>query len=87
MNQRFAQWTSTNAQGISNKIKDPFQQAVIEKKAILGQIRNHSRWPKLNISHLACGHAVFLPDIDDIQPLLMPESPCEVIGSSIDCKT
>lgn len=78
------QWTSTNAQGISNPIKDPFQQGVAEKHAILDLIKNHSRWPMLHISHITCGHAVFLPDIDDVQPLIMPEAPREIMGGRAD---
>jgi hypothetical protein len=78
------QWTSTNAQRVPNRIKDPFQQSVSEKYAILDQLKNHSGWPALRISHLTCGHAVFLPDIDDIQPLVMPQSPQEIIGGRKD---
>lgn len=74
------QWNSINVQVISNPIKDPFQQGVAEKHAILDIIKKHSHWPMLRISHLTCGHAVFLPDIDDIQPLIMPEAPREIIG-------
>ncbi|MBI5294599.1 MAG: NERD domain-containing protein [Chloroflexi bacterium] len=77
-------WTSTNAQREINPIKDPFQQALVEKKAILRQITQNSQWPGLHISHLTCGHAVFLPDIDNVQPLEMPEAPPEIIGSRAD---
>ncbi len=77
-------WTSTNARGETNPIKDPFQQSLIEKKAILSQITKHNHWPSLHIAHLTCGHAVFLPDIDNIQPLIMLESPPEILGSRAD---
>lgn len=78
------QWTSTNAQGISNPIKNPFQQGTAEKYAILDLIKNHSGWPMLHISRLTCGHAVFLPDIDDVQPMIMPEAPREILGGRAD---
>jgi hypothetical protein len=80
-------WSSTDVDGKVHPIKDPFQQGVIEKKAILNSIKNDSRWPRLRISKLNCGHAVFLLDIDDIKPLEMLESPCEIMGCRSDLRS
>lgn len=78
-------WTSKDFNGISHLLKmSPFLQGLKEKKAILEQLQTHSSWPSLNISYLNCGHAVFLPDIDNIQPLVMSASPREIIGGRAD---
>lgn len=78
-------WASTDSKGISNPLKmSPFLQGLKEKKAILEQIQKHSGWPALNISYLNCGHAVFLPDIDNVQSLIMSASPREIIGGRAD---
>lgn len=77
-------WTSINSQGIVNVIKDPFEQAVGEKYAILNLLSDHKDWRSLHSSGVNSGHAVFLPDIDDLRPLVMPQAPRAILGGRTD---
>lgn len=72
-------WSSTNDMG-TNKIKDPFRQGTDEKYAILNLIKKHRDWPSLRIPHLACGHAAFFPNLDNLSPLVTPQGPLEIMG-------
>jgi hypothetical protein len=78
------QWCSVNASGEKNPIKDPFTQVTKEKHALLDLIRGHKAWPALGIKWLLAGHAVFLPDVDRLDPLVLPHAPREIIGGRQD---
>jgi len=77
-------WYSVNAARERNEIKDPFIQGSQEKHALLELIKRHRDWPKLGIGWLLAGHAVFLPDVDRVDPLVMPHGPREILGGRQD---
>jgi hypothetical protein len=77
-------WYSVNASGERNEIKDPFVQATQEKHALIEIIKGHRDWYRLGIKWLFAGHAVFLPNVDRLDALVMPHAPREIIGGRGD---
>lgn len=77
-------WYSMNASGEKKQIKDPFTQVTKEKHALLEIIKAHRSWPALGISWLLAGHAVFLPDVVRLDPLILPHAPREIMGGRED---
>lgn len=74
------QWVSIGRDQCRHKIKDPFKQATSEKYSILGQLKEDSAWQRSGPSRVVLGHAVFLPDIDNILPLASPQRPIKIMG-------
>jgi hypothetical protein len=77
-------WTSIDRAGVSHKISNPFRQATSGKYNILGKMKEHREWPKLNLKWVSAGHAAFFPDVDDGRALQGPEAPTEIIGDRSD---
>ena len=77
-------WYSVNAARERNEIRDPFIQGSKEKHALLELMRGHRDWSKSGIGWLLAGHAVFLPDVDKLEPLVMPQGPREILGGRQD---
>jgi hypothetical protein len=78
------QWYSVNVSGEKNPIKDPFAQVTKEKHAVLELIKAHRAWRTLGIKWLLVGHAVFLADVDRLDPLILPHAPREIMGGRQD---
>ena len=47
-------------------------------------IKAHRAWRTLGIKWLLVGHAVFLPDVDRLDPLILPHAPREIMGGRQD---
>ncbi len=67
-------WYSVDRFKSRNEIDDPFWQAKTGKFSVLAKLKEHSAW-LFGSSHILIGHAVLLPDIDDIYTLCMPQRP------------
>lgn len=78
---RFA---STDRHGNEHEIKNPFEQAIRGKFAILEKLKESPYWQKLNLGRIVLGHAVFFPDIDRVSGLAGPDAPLEVMGDRRD---
>lgn len=77
-------WTSTNRQGRTFEIKNPFDQAKRGKYGILEKLKESPGWRRLGIRRFNIGHAAFFPDIGDAEKLRGPDAPLEIIGDSED---
>jgi hypothetical protein len=77
-------WQSIDRKGATHDIKDPFRQASNERHAIKDQLFGHPRWCYWRGKYLTLGHAVMLPDIHDVKPLLSPERQRDFIGVDTD---
>lgn len=74
-------WSSVSRSGQSHLIKNPFDQAMVQKKVILDLLRSHADCPPLPI---LAGHAAFFPDVRDVTPLVLPQSTREMVGGYSD---
>lgn len=74
-------WTSVGATG-RHLIKDPFRQAAGQKRALMEFLRADPRGRSLG--RVPFGHAVFLPDLDDVDRLRHPSAPREILGGRGD---
>ena len=79
------EWLTTNNSGTFT-IKNPFTQAKDNKHKVLEILKSHPRWKQTGVSKILMAHAVFFPDLHNIDKLVMPQSPLEVIGCSADLK-
>lgn len=79
-------WYSIDGRRIRHLIKDPFRQAVAEKHAVIGILRNNAGWKAAHPGWVLAGHSVLLPDVDRLEGVVGPESPREILGgrSSLD---
>lgn len=77
-------WRSIDRKGGTHDIKDPFRQASNERHAIKDQLFGHPKWCYWRGKYLTLGHAVMLPDIHDVTPLLSPERQRDFIGVDTD---
>lgn len=76
-------WASVDAQGNSNPIRDPFEQALGAKYAIKSKLKEHPHWHE-GLDAVPFGHAVFFPDLSNVAPLCRPAAPREIIGAHDD---
>lgn len=67
-----------------HEIKNPFEQAMKGKFAILEKLKESPFWQKLNLGRIAMGHAAFFPDVDRVDELVGPDAPLEIIGGRRD---
>lgn len=79
---RTGQWASSNRNG-TFEIKDPFEQAKTNKHKVLGLLKTHPYWQRAG-GRILAGHAVFFPDLMDIDKLVTPSSPAAIIGGMND---
>jgi len=77
-------WYSIDAKNNNNKIKDPFLQGQKESHAIEKILKNKRNWGKKIIPKITFGHAVFFTDLDEIDALILPHGPKEIIGVRSD---
>jgi hypothetical protein len=75
------QWWSIDRYKNLNSIKDPFRQAKIAKHEILRNLKAEKGWGATEMPRITLGHAVAFPDLLDINPLIAPERPSEIIGN------
>ncbi len=73
-------WFSTDATGTRHAIKDPFRQALGEKYAIRDLLERDSEWRNTHRGRLCIGHSVFLADVGNLNGVVSPESPREILG-------
>lgn len=78
------EWYSTNAEGKTNLIKDPFVQAKGEKFAVLGILHDDPKWRLVQPGKITIGHAVLLADIDRLDGVVGPNSPREILGGRVE---
>ena len=77
-------WSSTDRSGDVHPIKDPARQARTAKYSILAKLREHPRWAASGAGRILCGHAVFFPDLNNVESLQRPDLPATLIGSRDD---
>ncbi|MFP3743057.1 ATP-binding domain-containing protein [Achromobacter sp. SIMBA_011] len=77
-------WQSIDRHGDRHDIKDPFRQASGERHAIKDQLLGHVLWRRWRGTRLTLGHAVVLPDIHDVRPLLAPDRQRPTIAVTAD---
>ena len=77
-------WQSIDRAGNAHDIKDPFRQASSERHALKDQLLGHPHWRRWRGTRVTLGHAVMLPDIRDVQPLLSPDRQRPFIGIDTD---
>lgn len=80
MDARTGSWTSVDRHGASHQIKDPFRQATTQKYALRDYLNGSPRWNVLGLRP-TLGHAILLPDIDDVTPLVSQDRHQQFIGS------
>lgn len=78
---RFA---SIDRHGDENAIKNPFEQAMKGKFAIIEKLKETTSWQKLGLGRIALGHAAFFPDVDHVEKLVGPDAPLEIVGGRRD---
>lgn len=77
------EWFTTNDKGTFS-IKNPFIQAKENKHKVLEILKNHPRWSRIGVSRVLMAHAVFFPNLQSVDRLVMPQSPQELIGCATD---
>ncbi len=76
------QWYSIDRHHVSHEIKDPIRQALRAKYSVLTKLKENPRWGRYGTGHIACGHAVFFPDISDVKQIVRADMPELLIGIS-----
>lgn len=71
-------WMSTDRFGKRHYIKNPFEQAIASKHALVGWLRDHGLGSRVRV-----GHAVIFPNMDAI-PALGPAAPPQITFSKAD---
>lgn len=77
------EWFTTNSKGTFS-IHNPFMQAKDNKFKVLEILKSHPHWNRTGVSKTLMGHAAFFPDISNVERLIMPQSPQELIGCSVN---
>lgn len=77
-------WVSVDANDVTHKIKNPFEQARRGKFSLLEKLRESPAWKRLNVGRFNLGYAVFVPDVGDGERLRGPDAPGEIIGDRRD---
>jgi len=68
-------WYSIDRHNVKHAIKNPVEQALRAKYSILTKLRESLLWGRHSPGHIVCGHAVFLPDINDAAPITPARHP------------
>ena len=79
-------WYSIDRHNTKHEIKNPIEQALRAKYSILTKLRESPRWRLYGPGRIACGHAVFFPDINDARPIVRADLPECLIGIEDDLK-
>lgn len=72
-------WSSTGRSG-RHVIKDPFRQAMTQKYALLGYLRDDPRAKNAGIGGMLFAHGVMFPDADNVARLRLPSAPPAIVG-------
>jgi hypothetical protein len=74
------EWFSVDRHFQKHSIKNPVNQALKAKYSIQSKLNEHQRWRDLSLANVLRGHAVFFPDVGDVNPLSRPDMPTTLIG-------
>ena len=77
-------WYSVDRYGDRHPIKDPFRQASNERHALIAQVQGHPSWRKWSGMRAVIGHGVLLPDVLNVDALVAPDRPRQIIGTGED---
>lgn len=77
------EWFSVDRYQQKHLIKNPIGQALKAKYSIRSKLKEHPRWRGLSLGNVLAGHAVFFPDIGDVNTLSRPDMPAVLIGSAM----
>lgn len=78
------EWFSVDRYQHRHCIKNPISQALKAKYSIRSKLKENPRWQQLGLSNVLRGHAVFFPNIGDVNTLTRPDMPAALIGSARD---
>ncbi|HED14144.1 MAG TPA: hypothetical protein ENI62_10935 [Gammaproteobacteria bacterium] len=79
-------WYSIDRHNVKHEIKNPVQQALRAKYSVLTKLRENPRWGRYGPGRIACGHAVFFPDVNDVGPIIRADLPECLIGVADNLK-
>lgn len=79
-------WCSIDRHNAKHEIKNPVNQALRAKYSILTKLNENPHWKRYGPRRVACGHAVFFPDINNTAPILRSDLPENLIGVADDLK-
>lgn len=79
-------WYSIDRHNVKHEIKNPVEQALRAKYSILTKLRENPRWGLHGPGRIACGHAVFFPDINEAAPIVRADLPGCLIGITDDLR-
>lgn len=77
-------FASIDRHGDEHEIKNPFEQSMKGKFAVLEKLKESPFWQKLGLGRIVLGHAAFFPNIDQVDRLVGPDAPLEIIGGRRD---
>jgi len=73
-------WFSVDRHLQKHPINNPVNQALKAKYSIRSKLNEHQRWRDLSLANVLRGHAVFFPDVGDVNALSRPDMPPTLIG-------
>lgn len=73
-------WYAINNRGQRFAKKNPFEQVMEEKRAILKLLNKRPAFKSAHPDRLLCGHAVFLRDVRNLKAAVHPSSPLGILG-------
>ena len=77
-------WFSVDRRGRGHEIKDPVGQARRAKYSVGSKLDEHRRGRAITQGGVLRGHAVFFPDIGDVDAVVRPDLPTTLIGCARD---
>lgn len=78
------EWFSVDRNQDKHAIKNPVNQALKAKYSIRSKLNEHQRWRDLALYKVVPGHAVFFPDVGNVDALSRPDLPVSLLGCSRD---
>ena len=78
------EWHSIDRNDVKHRIKDPVAQALRAKYSVLSKLNEHPRWAALGIRNIVRGHAIFFPDIGQVDGVARPDLPSSLVGTAHD---
>jgi hypothetical protein len=73
-------WFSVDRHRQKHAINNPVNQALKAKYSIRSKLNEHQRWRDLSLTNVLRGHAVFFPDVGDVNALSRPDMPHSLVG-------
>lgn len=74
------EWLSVDRNLQKHAIKNPMSQALKAKYSVRSKLNEHQRWRDLSLGNVLRGHAVFFPDLGDVNAISRPDMPAPLIG-------